>query len=1016
MEEGSEKRELEHEVVSNVAEVISAIKNAKHVDQVICALHSIATILYPVDPSLLSDSIDESYRDQVFSVEVPTAEKRNGWWRAFYRGAAFPTLARFLLLDVASNWLGCFPFSAQKHVYDVFFVRGLVSEVLQILVPFLQLNAVDGLDVNAVLSNSERLLVLCLLENKGVVQLAREFGGSSKLRNVTDVHTKMDVSRVAQIVASIPDKARMNSSTSLSSHVFFKQVVVQLLSLAEERGMILLVNVEMDEMDKNGAMFFVGEMFSRICRRGSTDLLSSELIPEVLRLVNGCLSSNNDSITKELLVSKPVMVFWSRIMESISDPYTTERISEVILQRLATQDANDVQAYWLLWLLFHRIFKLQASVRSMFVDKFLLWKVFPLSCLKWILQFAVHECPPGSSLSEHNRPGLLNTVQRLMAVWSKKEFVQTAPIEQQAYISAALGLSLETMSKEELDGMKNGMHLILQGVSGRLESPNHLVRKMASCVALTLSKIIDPKNPLYLDDSCSGETIDWEFGFSTLKKGNLAASNCGEKGIEETKTSTVSGPERDTNSPSNKGKSTHVKGKKKLLKFNLLDPDEIIDPASLNHDSDDNEEDVDDSASENSYSSSDSSLQPYDLEDDDSDLKRKFSQLAEVVAALRKSDDAEGVEMAIDVAEKLIRASPDELKHAARDLTRTLVQVRCSDIALEGAEESTEDKRQRALVALAVTCPFESLETLNKLLYSPNVDISQRIMILDVMTEAAQELAESKIMKPKHHTSSLISVVSDTRPWFLPSSTGTAGAGSWKEISGAGSLLNWSNSYERDLPPKHNRVKNKKGKTRRWSLRSPAPQNQMEYSHNKFPLYAAAFMLPAMEGYDKKRHGVDLLGRDFIVLGKLIYMLGVCMKSVAMHPEASVLAPLLLNMLRSREVCHHQEAYVRRAVLFAASCVLVSLHPTSISSALLDGNVEISTGLEWIRTWALDIAELDTDKECYTMAMTCLQLHAEMALQTSRALESARSSLKAGPALTSGTSNITIKIPYFNGD
>jgi len=166
---------------------------------------------------------------------------------------------------------------------------------------------------------------------------------------------------------------------------------------------------------------------------------------------------------------------------------------------------------------------------------------------------------------------------------------------------------------------------------------------MASCVALALSKIIDPKNPLYLDDSYSGEAIDWEFGFTILKKGNLAAANCGGKGIEETKTSTVSGPERNTNSPSNKGKSINVKGKKKLLEFNVLDPDEIIDPASLNHDSDDNEEDVDDSASENSYSSSDSSLQPYDLEDDDSDLKRKFSQLAEVIAALRKSDDAEGV-------------------------------------------------------------------------------------------------------------------------------------------------------------------------------------------------------------------------------------------------------------------------------------------------------------------------------------------------------------------------------------
>ncbi|KAL3025371.1 hypothetical protein AAZX31_04G175400 [Glycine max] len=1011
MEEGLGKRELEGEVVSRVAEVISAIKNAKHVDQVICALHSLATILFPFDPSLLSDSIDQSYGDKV---QVPSAEKRHAWWRVFYRGAAFPTLARFLLLDVASNWLGCFPFSAQKYVYDVFFVRGLVTEVLQILVPFLQLSSSDGLDVNAVLSNSERLLVLCLLENNGALQLAREFGGSSKLKSVTDVQIKMDVSMVAQIVASIPDKARMNSMASLSSHVFFKQIVVQLLSLAEERETILLDNVDMDEMDKNGALLFVGEMFSRICRRGSADLLTSELIPEVFRLVNSLLSSHNDSVTNELFESKPDTVFWSRIMESISDPYTVERISELILHKLATQDADDVQAYWVLWLLFHRIFKLQPSVRSMFVDKFLLWKVFPISCLKWILQFAVHECPPDTSLSGHNHPGILNTVQRLLSVWSKKEFVQTAPIEQQVYISAALGLSLETMSKEELDGMKNAMHFILQGVSCRLESPNYLVRKMASSVALALSKTIDPKNPLYLEDSCSGETIDWEFGFTIPKKGNLAASNCGGKSVEGTKISTVSGPERDFDSPSNKEKSINVKGRKKLLDFNGLDPDEIIDLASLNLESDDNHEDVDDSASENSYSSNDSSLQPYDLSDDDSDLKRKISQLADVVAALRKSDDADGVERAIDVAEKLIRASPDELKHAARDLTRTLVQVRCSDIALEGAEESTEDKRQRSLVALAVTCPFESLETLNKLLYSPNVDISQRIMILDVMTEAAQELAESKIMKPKHQISSLISVVSDTRPWFLPSSTGTPGAGSWKEISGTGSFLNWSNSYERELPTKPNQIK--KGKTRQWSLQSPAQQNQMEYSHNKFPMYAAAFMLPAMEGYDKKRHGVDLLGRDFIVLGKLIYMLGVCMKSVAMHPEASVLAPSLLNMLRSREVCHHREAYVRRAVLFAAACVLVALHPTYISSALLEGNVEISTGLEWIRTWALDVAESDTDKECYTMAMTCIQLHVEMALQTSRALESVRNSLKAGPVLPSDASKVTIKIPHLNGD
>ena len=49
-----EKRELEGGVVGKVGEVISAIKNATHVDQVVCALHSIAALLFPLDPSLIS--------------------------------------------------------------------------------------------------------------------------------------------------------------------------------------------------------------------------------------------------------------------------------------------------------------------------------------------------------------------------------------------------------------------------------------------------------------------------------------------------------------------------------------------------------------------------------------------------------------------------------------------------------------------------------------------------------------------------------------------------------------------------------------------------------------------------------------------------------------------------------------------------------------------------------------------------------------------------------------------------
>lgn len=166
---------------------------------------------------------------------------------------------------------------------------------------------------------------------------------------------------------------------------------------------------------------------------------------------------------------------------------------------------------------------------------------------------------------------------------------------------------------------------------------------MASNVALAFSKVIDPKNPLYLDESCIGETIDWEFGLNKPEKGTLSTHDCTEKDINETKTLTISEPEKDLNYTRIDGKDKNMRGEnKKLSQFKVLDPDEIIDPATLNCESA-SDKDEDDDASENSDSSSDSSLQPYDLTDDDTDLKRKLSQLVDVVGALRKSDDAEGV-------------------------------------------------------------------------------------------------------------------------------------------------------------------------------------------------------------------------------------------------------------------------------------------------------------------------------------------------------------------------------------
>ena len=179
-------------------------------------------------------------------------------------------------------------------------------------------------------------------------------------------------------------------------------------------------------------------------------------------------------------------------------------------------------------------------------------------------------------------------------------------------------------------------------MAGRLESPNHLVRKMASNVALVFSRVIDPKNPLYLDDSCTGEAIDWEFGLITSKEETLGTTDCTGKGIDVI-TSATRMLEKDLNHTADDGTGSKLKSKnKKVSEYEFVDPDEIIDPATLNYESVSDKDD-NDNDSENSDISSNSSLQPYDLSDDDTDLKRKISQLVDVVGALRKPDDAEGV-------------------------------------------------------------------------------------------------------------------------------------------------------------------------------------------------------------------------------------------------------------------------------------------------------------------------------------------------------------------------------------
>ncbi|XP_043699532.1 uncharacterized protein LOC122650242 [Telopea speciosissima] len=103
MEESRRKRrELKSEILEKFGEVVSAIREAKYVNQVICILHSIAVQPFPIDSSRLTGCVDSRFRNQLLSGRISSPFERDEWWDVFYHGAAFSTLAMVLLYNEES--------------------------------------------------------------------------------------------------------------------------------------------------------------------------------------------------------------------------------------------------------------------------------------------------------------------------------------------------------------------------------------------------------------------------------------------------------------------------------------------------------------------------------------------------------------------------------------------------------------------------------------------------------------------------------------------------------------------------------------------------------------------------------------------------------------------------------------------------------------------------------------------------------------------------------------------------
>lgn len=578
-----------------------------------------------------------------------------------------------------------------------------------------------------------------------------------------------------------------------------------------------------------------------------------------------------------------------------------------------------------------------------------------------------------SFLGSDKSPLLLqDTLTKISKAWCDEKLLSLSSISHQGFVTHALGLLLCHLISKGPDPMLTGsfLPLLLKGVSHRLGASLLSQRRQAMRIGRLISFLTTAGDvePLFEDQVRCGE-LNWTQ--EELWLGAMA----------------IPQPLQVSIPPHSQPKQTSPAA---------LKSQERLDVAISSADAD----------SDNELSSSDGEgdgLPSYNVNEskevEDLNKDPKALQLRTIASSLKKADDPKLVLLSLQRLESLLRCHPEELSVAASDLVRSLLHCRIPEWAEKESKSVDEDpqaQRLRCLVALTSLSPVVSGDTLLSELYSPHLDTFQRLLILDSLTQAAEEMSES----PKPLTG-----LDDT-------SNGSSKQASSQVIKGP--------------------VPVTIGQTRVWgkvALRKrvePAPGTHK----NRFTAFALRWASSILRNVDVVSQGVDLLSRESVgpmVLGRVISSLA-SFAEYSSHTGTSLpLAILILDLLKAPQIHEHQDPYIRRAALLAAGQVLASLPPVSVAQAMptidredeprVIGGIDLSAlvklpdlnvlsvgsrgrdggkwdaqdaallqGLDFIQSWARRAAEDDVDSTVKAMAGACVNIQAGLAKQAMECL------------------------------
>ena len=487
---------------------------------------------------------------------------------------------------------------------------------------------------------------------------------------------------------------------------------------------------------------------------------------------------------------------------------------------------------------------------------------------------------------------LVEVVHTLLDVWGDRSAINHTTYDQHFYVTCAVLLSFGHLNMEEkLTEKHTILTKLLVGVQSHLDSPLEKVRRLGMVVAECITSSLEP----------SGEKLVFDYA-------------------EDDETKLLKSMAKGSKEQLNLRKAE--KENKEFHSERITDPQESSTPQKTDHDNDDDDNGDD--------------LLPYDL-DEDGDTSRKPNSpkfLRDCIEGLIASEDPSKTKASLKSVEQLICAELDDLEDVCVELVKVLLHLE---------DRYSTDKfyeiRHNAMVSVTIRCPQQIACYLTEEFFAPNYNLQQRMDMLNVLADAAQQLsAPTEISKTR----------AVPRKFSLPQ------ADSLKSLQ---SVPEWQKIVQERI----------EGKTKRISKGPSCPQPKGVV--NKFAGVAGFFFFPLMKNFDLKVNTLDLLGDDTLVLGRLVYTLGIIMYSARETPIARNMGVTLLEFTWALK--YHKEAFVRQALIFAQAMVAVSVPSSTLMS---DAPGELFELHNWLKT----TVESDTDVDSVKAALQTLVLLEEI--------------------------------------